>query len=96
MVFGPGLLDFVIAVFLVLVFAEYIKIRSKSKGFSLIAAAGVLFLLAYTFMSSTLTFWGQVSMAVYGQWLFEVIGWVLMLVGALWVAADLSKMGGGK
>jgi len=88
-VFG-GLLDFVIVVFLVLVFAEYIKIRTKSKGFSLIAGAAVLLLLAYGF---TLTVWMTLvpSGYMWGQYLFEFLAWILLLIGAITIVLDLSK-----
>jgi hypothetical protein len=88
-VFG-GLLDFVIVVFLVLVLAEYTKIRAKSKGFNLITAAAVFALLAYGF---TMTVWMTLVPTGYmwGQYLFEFLAWILLLIGALKVVADLTK-----
>jgi len=86
--FGAGL-DWVVAVFLVLVFAEYIKIRAKSKGFNWIAASAVSALLGWSF--SGFGVWGLVSGAIWGQYLFEFIAWILLLIGAITVVLDLSK-----
>jgi len=90
MVLFGGLLDMALVLFLVLVFAEYAKLRSKAdKGFKFIAGAALLFLLAASF--GGLAVWGQVFGAVYGLWLFEIIGWIFLLIGAIWAALDLAK-----
>lgn len=91
-VFEAGIFDLVLLVFLVLVFAEYTKIRQRSKGFHWIAGSGLLFLVAGSFMPAHLDFWSSVPGAVTGQWLFEFIGWVFLLVGALVVVSDISKI----
>ncbi|MBU0953655.1 MAG: hypothetical protein KKA90_04545 [Nanoarchaeota archaeon] len=80
----------VFAVLLAPVFAEYARIRAKSaRGFNLIFAAGTMFLLAwgFTVFSGTLA----ANIAPMGELLFDFIGWVLLLVGAITVALDLSK-----
>jgi len=84
MVIFGGLLDYVIVVFLVLVFAEYTKMRSKlDKQFAWIAGGAVWFLLAHLF-DSTLTFMGQLGeIQVYGLWLFEFLGFLFVLIGVL-------------
>lgn len=90
-IFG-GLLDLVLLIFLVLVFAEYTKMRAKmDKQFKFIAGAAVLFLLAYSFMAGTLAVWGMVSGIVYAQYLFEFIGWIFLLIGTLWAAVEFLK-----
>ncbi len=87
-VFG-GLLDLVIVVFLVLVFAEYVKIRTKAdKPFRLVASAGVLALLAAG--SSLLEVAGPTAVFWIGT-IFSVISWILLLIGTLWATAELSK-----
>ncbi len=71
------------------VLAEYAKIRAKAaRAFSFIAASGVLFLLAMGFS----VFSGvQSTVAVYGAMLFDVVGFVFLLVGAVWVALTLMQ-----
>lgn len=86
-----GILDLVVVVFLVLVFAEYTKLRQRSKGFYWLASGGILFLLAGTFMSAHLNIWSQVKGAIAGQWLFEFLGWLFVLIGALVIVSDLAK-----
>lgn len=83
-----GLWDAVLVIFLVLVFAEYVKVRAKaSKQFNWIAAGGLLALLA------AVSPWiGIVPGAEAGAtMLFGVIGWILVLIGALWGAVELLK-----
>ncbi len=87
-IFGPAL-DVVMAIFLVLVFAEYIKIRAKaSKQFNWIAASGVIALLA-----SASTWIAQLhsQAAMYLGLIFGVVAWILLLIGALWAAYVLTK-----
>lgn len=87
-IFG-GAWDVAVAIFLVLVFAEYVKIRAKAnKQFNWIAAGGVLALLAGA------SPWIGVLHAGAGNilgMLFGVIGYILVLIGALWAAAELLK-----
>ncbi|MEE9406142.1 MAG: hypothetical protein V3V26_01930 [Candidatus Aenigmarchaeota archaeon] len=91
MIFG-GLLDVVVVVFLVLVFAEYIKLRAKvDKPMKFLAGSALLFLLAWSFggLSVFTTYAG--SAAMYGTQLFEILGWILLLVAALWGTLELIK-----
>jgi hypothetical protein len=71
------------------VLAEYAKIRTKAaRAFSFIAASGVLFLLSLGFS----VFAGvESSIALYGAMLFDVIGFIFLLVGAVWVAITLMQ-----
>ena len=81
---------FSLATLLAPVFAEYAKIRSKAeKQFSFIAIAGVFFLLSMSFELSFFTMAG--SAAMYGAYLFQFLGWILLLVGVLWAALGLMK-----
>ena len=82
---------FAMAILLAPVFAEYAKIRVKAeKQFNFIAAGGIFFLLAIAFNASFLSMAG--GAAVYGIYLFEFLGWIFLLVGALWaVFAGLLK-----
>ncbi len=85
-----GLLEMAVVVFLVIVFAEYGNIRKKAKkGFNLLAGSGLFFLLAHTF--STLSVWGEVNSAIYGTYLFEIIGWVFIIVGTVWASYQLAQ-----
>ncbi|MBI4173113.1 MAG: hypothetical protein HY519_00160 [Candidatus Aenigmarchaeota archaeon] len=87
-----------VGIFLVLVFAEYAKIRSSAaKGFSWLAAGAVFLLLEAS------TAWGaQVLGAVQGlgafgdllgsvALLWTVVAWVLILVGSIFVLLDIMK-----
>ena len=71
------------------VFAEFAKIRTKAtRAFSMIAASGVLFLLAAGFN----VFIGiEATVAYYGAMLFDVIGFIFLLVGAVWAALILMQ-----
>ncbi len=85
MVFGG--LDAGVAVLLLVALAQYAKVRDKAeKGFNWLAASGATFLFAGLFSSATVigTFIGS------GIWnglggLFQVVGWVLALVGTIFV-----------
>jgi len=89
-IFG-GLLDVVVVVFLVLVFAEYIKLRAKvDKPMKFLAASALMMLLAYSFGMSVFTAYAG-SVAAYGTQLFEILGWILLLVGTLWGTLELIK-----
>lgn len=80
-----------IAVFMIVVFAEYGNVRKRAeRGFGFLAAGGLLFFLAATFnleVLKTVTVQG----ALYGQYLFQVIGWIFIIVGVVWASVDLSK-----
>lgn len=87
--FTGGILEYAIVVFLVLVFAEYAKVRSKiEKQFDFIIGGVLWLLLAWTF--GNLTFWGLIGdVATYGGYLFEFLGWLLILIGALWAGIKM-------
>ena len=71
------------------VFAEFAKIRTKAtRAFSMIAASGVLFLLAMGFSVFTGI---EASVATYGAMLFDVVGFIFLLVGAVWAALTLMQ-----
>jgi hypothetical protein len=71
------------------VFAEYAKIRTKAvRAFSMIAASGVLFLLSMGFSVFTGI---ESSVAFYGAMLFDVVGFIFLLVGAVWAALTLMQ-----
>ena len=71
------------------VLAEFAKIRTKAaRAFSMIAASGVLFLLAMGFsVFSGISY----EVTVYGAMLFDVVGFIFLLVGALWAALILMQ-----
>ncbi len=76
---------------LVPVFAEYAKIRKGAeKAFNWIAIAGVSFILATAF---GITLWATYipQLAMYGAMLFEFVGWIFVLVGALLAIVSLMK-----
>ena len=88
-IFG-GLLDLVLLVFLVLVFAEYTKIRAKyDKAFKFLTASALMFLLAFVFTG--LDFWVMIPASIYGTYLFEFIGWLFVLIGTLFGALEMLK-----
>lgn len=78
-----GILGLGIACLLAPVFAEYANIREEAgMGFSFIAGGGVLYLLSSSFEMTG--FFGQVaSLSTMGASLFEVIGWIFVLIGSL-------------
>jgi hypothetical protein len=70
------------------VFAEYAKIRVKvEQPFNLVAGAGVLFLLAAGFETAL---WTSVVETNYGSYLFQLIGWIFLLIGVIWAAFGLT------
>jgi hypothetical protein len=80
---------FALATLLAPVFAEYAKIRAKAdKAFSFIATSGIFFLLA---MGFELSFFSTVAgpAAMYGVYLFQFLGWLVLLIGVLWAASKL-------
>ncbi|MBI4181492.1 MAG: hypothetical protein HY520_00795 [Candidatus Aenigmarchaeota archaeon] len=84
-----GAWDAVVVIFLVLVFAEYMKVRAKaSKQFNWIAASGLLVLL----VAASPWLGGVVPTAQSGaEMLFGIIAWILLLIGTLWGAVELLK-----
>ncbi len=86
-VFGTGF-DAAIAVFVVLVLAKYAGIKA-GKGLNWVAGSGVLTLLAAA--SSTIVVAGaeQVFSAV--TTLFSVVGWILLLLGAIVATVELVQ-----
>jgi hypothetical protein len=54
----------------------------------MIAASGVLFLLAMGFSVFTGI---EASVAMYGAMLFDVVGFIFLLVGAVWAALTLMQ-----
>lgn len=84
-----GLWDAALAIFLVLVFAEYIKVRAKaSKQFNWIAAGGVFIVLAAATTALIGSFHASISLL---SNLFSAIAWIAVLIGAIWGAAELLK-----
>ncbi|HDM05653.1 MAG TPA: hypothetical protein ENG34_00045 [Candidatus Aenigmarchaeota archaeon] len=77
------------------VFAQYAGMRKKAeKGFNWIMMAGLLFLLAGAFDAATVSFWtasGLTDVASGGVWLFEIIGWIFILVGVLMAVYEYFK-----
>ncbi len=84
-----GLIGVGIALLLGVALAEYAKMRSRAeKGFSVLAVAGVILLFAGVCGAAT-----NLAGYVGTSWslvvaLFEVIGWVLSLVGTVYVAYE--------
>ncbi|HDD46528.1 MAG TPA: hypothetical protein ENG42_03555 [Candidatus Aenigmarchaeota archaeon] len=79
-----------VAVLLAPVFAEYAKVRAKAeKAFSMLVVSGLFFLLSLSFGATVFAGFG--SLALFGTMLFEVLGWLLLLIGAVWVAVLLLK-----
>ena len=74
------------------VFAEYAKIRTKAtRAFSMIAASGVLLLLALGFDMVFANIAGADMIAFYGAMLFSVVGLIFLLVGAVWAVLTLMQ-----
>ena len=73
------------------VLAEFAKIRTKAaRAFSFIAASGVLFLLAQGFTIFN-GISGAAMVADVGVMLFDVVGLIFLLVGAVWAAITLMQ-----
>lgn len=86
-VFG-GLWDAAVAVFVVLVLAKYAGIKAGWKGLNWVAGSGVLILLAAS--SGYIAVAGaQVTSAV--ETLFSVIGWILLLIGAIVATVEIVQ-----
>ncbi len=85
------MLAFVVVSLLVPVFAKYAGILGEAKkGFLFIAGAGVLYLLAHSFEMTELVVEEAPALATWGPYLFGLIGWIFVLVGALMVAYKLA------
>ncbi len=79
---------FVLVIFLAPVFAEYAKIKGEiEKQLKWIETAGLFFLLSIGF-GVLLTY---TNYANYGSMLFDFLGWLFLLIGVLWAAANLLK-----
>ncbi|MCD4739642.1 hypothetical protein K8R43_00460 [archaeon] len=88
----PTLIGMAIAVFVLIVFAEYGKVRKKAeRGFGLFAAGGMMFFLAATFNLEVLSIISNQG-ALYGQYLFQAFGLIFVFVGTIWASVDLSKV----
>lgn len=82
---------FLLACLLAPVLAKYAGLMDKAKrGFSLIAGAGVLYLLANSFARTELVVEEASKLATWGSYLFGLIGWIFVLVGTLMVAYKLA------
>lgn len=81
-----------ITLLLALVFAEYSGLREKSeKAFAWLGAGAVSFILGGVIAAPT-SLWrklGTAEVGTYGLWLFQVIGVILVVIGALWVLFDI-------
>ena len=81
-----------IACLLVPVFAEYAKIRKNAeKAFNWIAIGGVSFILATAFGVSFWTTIGAETVTTYGGLIFEFVGWIFVLIGALLAIVEIIK-----
>jgi len=83
-----GVIGLGIACLLAPAIAEFAKLRHKAeKGFSWLAVAGVFFLFSATFATVTavVPMLGQLFL----EPLFQVIGWVLALIGTLFVGYEM-------
>jgi hypothetical protein len=78
-----------VALLLAPAIAEYAKIRHKAdKGFNWLAASGVFFLFASTFTVAGI--WGLDQAVWMGiGTVFEVVGWLLALVGTIFVGYQI-------
>jgi hypothetical protein len=88
--FGTGI-DLAVGLFLVTVFANYVGIVKRAeKAFTWIAAGAVSFLLAGVFNAAPMIGeWVTTGTVNYGYVLFGVVGFILVLVGALWAIYQL-------
>lgn len=86
-----GVIGLGIACLLAPVFAEYAKIRETAeKAFSMIAGAGVLFILAVSFNVTTVFSANAPQFASMGSIVFQFVGWILVLIGAIVAAYRLT------
>ena len=81
---------FAVALLIAPVFAEYAKIRVKAeKAFSMVALAGLFLLLAGSFQVQFFNM--AAGYSLYAVYLFEFLGWLVLLIGVLWAATKLVK-----
>ncbi|MFP4115704.1 MAG: hypothetical protein ACLFTQ_00655 [Candidatus Aenigmatarchaeota archaeon] len=86
-----ALIAMAIASLLAPVLAKYAGIMEEAKrGFSLIAGAGVLYLLARSFEVTEIMTAEAPNVAAWGTKIFGLIGWIFLLVGAILVAYKLA------
>lgn len=95
---GLGLgLSIGLGLLLAIVFAEYANIKQKTeKAFTWIGAGAVSFVLGTVFAALEPTLWseigeGGIEAGTYGLWLFQVIGLILVTIGAIWAIVELLK-----
>jgi len=87
--FEVTLIDVGVAFLLAVAFAEWAKVRRKSeKGFGWIAAAGVFFLFAGTLNAAVLPSLYDYVSNLYLDALFATIGWILALIGTLFIGYE--------
>lgn len=89
--FDVGIISVGVALLLAPVLAEYAKLRHKAdKGFAWLAVAGVFFLFTGTF-TTAVTLGDYVGVATWGTIasIFEVIGWLLALIGTIFVGYEI-------
>jgi hypothetical protein len=86
--FGTAFVEWGIALLLGVALAEYAKFTKKSeKGFAWLATAGVFFLFAGVFPQVVLNYltFGSIGLDT----IFAAIGWILALIGTLFVAYEV-------
>ena len=84
MVLFEGLLGLGIVCLLAPAIAQFAGIRKKAaRGYNWIATSGLLFILAATFEIGFWTDVGLTQIAGWGSQLFQIIGWIFVLVGVL-------------
>lgn len=75
--------------------AQYAGVKKKmDKGLGWVAVAGLMFILAGAFDASVVTFWATSdlgSVADGGLYLFQIIGWIFVLVGVISAAFEYFK-----
>jgi len=87
--FSVTLIDVGIAFLLAVTLAEWAKVRRKAeKGFGWLAAAGVFFLFAATLNAAVLPGLYDYVSGLWLDTLFTAIGWILALVGTLFVGYE--------
>lgn len=89
MVFTLTLIDVGIAFLAAVALAEFAKVKRKSeRGFGWLAAAGVFFLFAGTLNVEVLPNLFQYLQMLWLDTLFAAIGWILALIGTLFVGYE--------
>jgi len=87
---GTGI-DVAIGLFLCLAFSHYTELARKAeKAFKWISAGAVSFLLAGVFeLTPIISGFVTAGTLNYGFALFAVVGWILVMIGALWALYQL-------